>query len=221
MSKPRLASVVSEPAPEADLSWPASMVLTPLPKLDGDLDVTLEMSPVFRPRRHGYSTIEVDNYVAWVEGELRAARGSCQAVLHEFAELAGQLATCRAELDALKLSGSDSAELPIPEWASNRVRAILQLAAEEADDVRAAARADAVALRTEMLAEARAVLRQAQWQAQQIIGSGERAADFRVAAAEQQVLALRRERDQLVGALGRLLDSLDDAVVGASSVPIK
>src|SRR3954454_10235417 len=45
---------------------------SPWPNFSGDLDGMLTTAPVVRTAVRGYDRLQVDNYVAWAEAELRA-----------------------------------------------------------------------------------------------------------------------------------------------------
>src|SRR5512133_1670270 len=96
-----------------------------VPNLQGDLDELMDHRPVFRVRMQGYDRLEVDNYTAWVEGELVAVRREVDHLLRRFGE-------CSAELE---ISRRLLAEAPPGREAfpvSQRVRELLRLAEDEA-----------------------------------------------------------------------------------------
>ena len=124
------------------------------PNLRGDLDGLLDHRPCFRIALRGYDRLQVDNYVAWVETELQVAR-----------RLADQLATrygaCSAELEVAGRLLAHSAQAREFARVSDRMTEILQLAADEAADVTAAATAEAERIVSEARTRAAAMLQQA------------------------------------------------------------
>jgi cell division septum initiation protein DivIVA len=125
-----------------------------LPNLRGDLTEVLDHRPVFSSRVHGYDRLEVDNYTAWVEGELLAVRREVDHVLRRFGE-------CSAELE---ISRRMLADVPRGRPAfpvSERIEEMLRLAADEAAAITEAGAQEADRLTAEARAEADARLRKA------------------------------------------------------------
>jgi colicin import membrane protein len=147
------------------------------PNFNGDLNTMLESDPGFRGRLIGYDRLQVSNYVTWVETELLSRHRTCEETLHANAVIAAQLGACQAELRRLKQQVAESANNADPAHISDRVHDILQLAADEAADIRATREAEA----DQVLAQARfgaaTALQQARADAQRIVEA---------AAAEQQ-----------------------------------
>ena len=125
-----------------------------LPNLRGDLDELMDHRPVFRTRMQGYDRLEVDNYTAWVEGELVAVRREVDHLLRRFGE-------CSAELE---ISRRLLAEAPPGREAfpvSQRVRELLRLAEDEAAAITEAGAQNAERVIAEARTEADARLRKA------------------------------------------------------------
>jgi hypothetical protein len=213
------------------------------PNLLGDIDAMLNGVPGFRTKRHGYSPVEVDNYVLWLQQEFRAARRTAQSLLHSMMQLTEQLEAQRAESAVLASQPLDAKDLAA-HWLPQRIQSILQLAVKEADDVRAAAlaevhqlhqaaaaelrdkrecqlnelsaRADeAVEERRRMDAEAEARRQRLLAEVESLLESRERAAAERLLIVEQQIASMERTRDELLGNLHMLVSELD-AVLLAS-----
>jgi cell division septum initiation protein DivIVA len=89
------------------------------------MSIREQEAPDFSNTLRGYDRVEVDEYVAWLRNH--AALAEEQASRAEAA-----LAQCRREL----------ASTPTTTGISQRLAAMLQLATEEADEIRARARAD-------------------------------------------------------------------------------
>jgi len=144
------------------------------------MSIREQEAPEFASAFRGYDRAQVDEYVAWVrthavQAEDRAGR----------AETA--LAQCRREL----------ASSPTTVGISERLTAMLQLATEEADEIRARAQADSEATRTEATTTA------------------ERTID----EANQRRDAIQREIDELSSTREQLLQRLIELggdVVGAT-----
>jgi hypothetical protein len=211
------------------------------PNLLGDIDAMLNGVPGFRIRRHGYSTVEVDNYVIWLQQELRAARRTAQSLLHSMMELSVQLEAQRAESVGLASQQADAKDLAA-DWMPQRIRSILQLAVKEADAVRAAALAEVHQLHQAAAAELRDV-RESQRNAlaatadeaaeerrrmdedaearrqrllaevESLLESRERAAAERLMIAEEQLARIERRRDELLANVHALVSQLDAALL--------
>ncbi|WP_166509454.1 DivIVA domain-containing protein [Blastococcus sp. TF02-8] len=130
--------------PEADAPRP--------PRLTGDLDTLLDHRPAFRGSVRGYDRLEVDNYVAWAEGELAAAQREREHLLDRIVAGATELEISRRLL----------AERPQGRAVvSDRVGEVLRLAEDQAAQVMAAADADAARVLADARLEADARLRKA------------------------------------------------------------
>jgi cell division septum initiation protein DivIVA len=110
------------------------------PNLSGDLDTMLVTTPVFRRRLLGYDTLQVDNYVAWVEAELLTARRETDDVVDRYSR-------CWAELQVLRQAAGHSPAGREMAHLSERIGTMLELAADEAAALTAAAAAEADAQR--------------------------------------------------------------------------
>ncbi|PWW24120.1 hypothetical protein JD79_03298 [Geodermatophilus normandii] len=116
------------------------------PNLSGDLDAILVSPPDFRRRSLGYDRLQVDNYVAWVEAELQSSRRETEDVLERYGRCSAELALARQQL-AHSAAGQEMVHL------TERIGAMLQLAADEAAEVTATARAEAERLQAEAEAD--------------------------------------------------------------------
>jgi chromosome segregation ATPase len=106
------------------------------PNLLGDLDSVLEFQPDFRGSLRGYERSRVDSYVTWAERELQATRRAADELATRFGVCAAELERAREEL-ARSEAGREARRM------SERVARILELAAEEAAELRAAGAAEA------------------------------------------------------------------------------
>ena len=137
-----------------------------VPNLQGDLDELMDHRPVFRIRMQGYDRLEVDNYTAWVEGELVAVRREVDHLLRRFGE-------CSAELE---ISRRLLAEAPPGREAfpvSQRVRELLRLAEDEAAAITEAGAQNAERVIAEARTEADARLRKAHEIKEMAVGSAD------------------------------------------------
>jgi cell division septum initiation protein DivIVA len=144
------------------------------------MSIREQEAPDFSHTMRGYDRVEVDEYVAWLRNH--AALAEEQASRAEAA-----LVQCRREL----------ASTPTTTGISQRLAAMLQLATEEADEIRARARADSDAM-----------TRDATNQAERTIDD----ANQQRAAIQQEIDELTAVREQL---LQRLI-ALGGEVLGAT-----
>jgi cell division septum initiation protein DivIVA len=151
----------------------------------GDLAELMDHRPVFRVRLQGYDRLEVDNYTAWAEGELVAARRQVDHLLSRYGECSAQLEISRRLLaDAPRGRGA----FPV----SERVQEMLRLAAEEAAALTEAGEREAERIVAEARTEADARLRKAH-----------QIKEMAVAAADELVEHARRERATAAQAVER------------------
>jgi cell division septum initiation protein DivIVA len=114
----------------------------------------MDHRPVFRVRLHGYDQLEVDNYTAWAEGELVTVRREVDHLLSRYGE-------CSAELEISRRLLADAPRGREAFPVSERVQAMLGLAAEEAAALTDAGAQEAERLVSEARTEADARLRKA------------------------------------------------------------
>lgn len=163
------------------------------------LDSLLTTGPDFPVRMHGYDRLHVDNYVAWAESELAVARGEAEHLLARYSACAAELESSR-RLRTEAPRGRDVSPL------TDRVRDILQLAAEEASSMVESAKEEAAQILAEARAEADGRLREAQ-QIEQ--GAAATADEVRAIAA--------RERAEATGLLERARSEAADLIGGATA----
>jgi cell division septum initiation protein DivIVA len=130
------------------------VVDSPWPNLTGDLDTMLTRAPTFRTALRGYDRLEVDNYVAWAESELRAVR-------RETDDLVTRYGRCSADLEIAQRLLARSPEGQELTVISERMGAMLRLAADEAAELSAAGSAEAEEIIAGARTEADARLRKA------------------------------------------------------------
>jgi len=125
-----------------------------LPNLSGDIEEILGRGPSFRGALRGYDRVQVDNYVSWVEAELRTGRREISDLVQRYGECSTEL-----ELSRRLLAGSPEGQELVR--VSERIGSMLRLAADEAADLTAAGRAEAERLVTDARTEAEATRQKA------------------------------------------------------------
>jgi hypothetical protein len=116
------------------------------PRLDGDLAAMVGWDPDFRIRWRGYDQLQVDNYVAWVDTELTSSRVAHEQAVRMSTEIAARLGVCELELEQERQELAE-ARAAAATQVSGRVREILHLAAQEAEELRACGRDEAKLIR--------------------------------------------------------------------------
>jgi cell division septum initiation protein DivIVA len=124
------------------------------PNFSGDLDMLLTRAPVFRSAVRGYDRLQVDNYVAWAEAELRASRRETDDLVERYGRASAELEISRRLL-ARSPGGQEMSVI------SERMGRMLQMAADEAAELTAAGAAEAEQILAEARTEADARLRKA------------------------------------------------------------
>jgi cell division septum initiation protein DivIVA len=110
---------------------------------EGELSALLGPGPAFHIAMRGYDKGQVDSYLIRSESELTTAQAARDHAVKAHASIGTQLSSCQADVKKLRRELADSAANSEPAKISDRIRDILQLAADEADDTRAAGVADA------------------------------------------------------------------------------
>lgn len=210
------------------------------PNLSGDLTAMLESGPAFATVLRGYDRLQVDNYIAWAETELRAADRVTAELMRRLAASEAELYRARQLLaqcgqdrdlaglsdrvaDLLRLAAQEAAALTAADAA--RAEGILGGAAEQADliirrarqrEARAAARLEAAERRH---AEADAAVEAARAQVWAMLHEAAEERDrleaqtaARVAQAEQQLAELHSRQEHVRQLLRRLAGQVDAAL---------
>ncbi|MGY1616223.1 hypothetical protein ACI797_05705 [Geodermatophilus sp. SYSU D00691] len=137
------------------------------PNLSGDLNALLTTAPVFRSSVRGYDRLQVDNYVAWAEAELRAARRETDDLVERYGRASAELEISRRLL-ARSPEGQEMSAI------SERMGRMLQMAADEGAEITASAQEEAEQILTEARIEADARLRKAHEIKQMAVEAGDR-----------------------------------------------
>lgn len=156
------------------------------PGMTGGLDGLLADRPVFRVRLNGYDRLEVDNYAAWAEEELSAARRQADHLLNQFG-------ACSAELEISRRLLADAPRGRQVFPVSERVQEMLRLAAEEAAALTDAGAEEAERLVTDARTEADARLRKAHEIKEHAVRSGDEILEHARGVAAAQVERARAE----------------------------
>lgn len=194
----------------------------------GDLDQLLDRRPVFRRRHRGYDRVQLDNYVAWAEAELDAARRQCDYLLTRYGDCAAQLELARRA--PRSVTGPVSVRLgEMLRLAAEEAEVITAAGIDEAERIVAGARAEAEArlgkvagIREAAIAAGERLRAQARREAEQLLDSAaaRRDAAATEAAAElsavrTEVEDLRRQRDEARRSLERLTAQIGKALQAA------
>ena len=154
----------------------------------------------------GYDRSQVADTIERLEADFRIAIADRDAAAARTADLAGQLSAMHGEIESLRRKAA-TATAPTFENISERIQHMLQLAEEEAAEIRRAAEVDAVAVREQTAAEERALLErhaagqaevermlaEARQNAEQIAAKAQIRADELVAKAQERVARLDAE----------------------------
>jgi cell division septum initiation protein DivIVA len=154
----------------------------------------------------GYDRNQVAESIERLEADFRIALADRDAAVSRSADLAGQLSGLHGEIEALRRKAA-TASAPTFENISERIQHMLQLAEEEAGEIRRAAELDAQAVREQTAAEERALLErhaagqaevermiaEARQNAEQIAQKAQLRADELVTKAQERVARLDAE----------------------------
>jgi cell division septum initiation protein DivIVA len=195
----------------------------------GGLAQLFDRRPMFRRRHRGYDRFQVDEYVAWAEAELDAARRQCDYLLSRYGACTAQLEIARQapRTPRPSVTGRVSARLgEMLRVASEEAEAIAAAGIDEAERIVTDARLEAgarlakvTAIREAALAAGEELRARARRDAEELIRTAEaqRAAAATDAAAElaavrAEVDDLRRQRDESRQALQRLTAQIGQAL---------
>lgn len=169
----------------------------------------------FDTAMRGYDRRQVDEYVANLDDEVRAATADRDAAIARCADLAAQLASLHAQLESLRRQLRRATERPTAENVDTRVREMLDSAAAEAAKMRTDADGYVLATRRAADESAERVRANARFESEQIMAQAterhieadetfrQRIADVErhrgevSAQLEQDIARARAEEDQL------------------------
>jgi cell division septum initiation protein DivIVA len=193
----RRAEVSETPGPDSGRGVTAAgnfVVDPPRPKLTGDLDAMFTPAPAFRSAVRGYDRLEVDNYVAWAEGELDALR-------RETDDLANRYGRCSADLEIARRLLARSPEGQGMTQLSERIGTMLRLAADEAAELTAQGAAEAEEILADARTEADARLRKAAEIKQLAVQAADRMREEARLVRAEATTAVERARTEAAGIL--------------------
>ena len=171
-----------------------------------DLLPTHEAQHSFDVVLRGYDRNQVADTIERLEADFRIAIADRDAAVGRSSDLAGQLSAMHGEVETLRRKAAN-ASAPTFENISERIQHMLQLAEEEAGEIRKAAEIDAYAVREQTAAEERALLErhaagqaevermlaEARQTAEQIAQKAQLRADELVGMAQERVARLDAE----------------------------
>ena len=171
-----------------------------------DLLPTHEAQHSFDVVLRGYDRSQVADTIERLEADFRIAIADRDAAVGRSSDLASQLSSMHGEIESLRRKAA-TANAPTFENISERIQHMLQLAEEEAGEIRRAAELDAQAVREQTAAEERALLErhaagqaevermlaEARQTAEQIAQKAQQRADELVAKAQERVARLDAE----------------------------
>ncbi|RBY87203.1 hypothetical protein DQ244_17950 [Blastococcus sp. TBT05-19] len=152
----------------------------------------------------GYDRSQVAETIERLEADFRIALADRDAAVARTADMAGQLSALHGEVDALRRKAATQSA-PTFENISERIQHMLQLAEEEAGEIRRAAEADAMAVREQTAAEERALLERhaaGQAEVERMLGEARQ-------TAEQIAQKAQIRADELVGKAQERVARLD------------
>ncbi len=171
------------------------------PNVAGDLPTVLAAGPLFDRALAGYDRFQVDTYVRWAEDEIAVGDREREHLLARHVATAAALEEAR-ELLAHSSGGAELVRV------SGRIASLLAAAADQAEGIRAEARADrraAAAEAEQVLACARGVLADAAAEAERVLAvAAARAEETTAGAARALEAAERTRRDAEAAAAVRL-----------------
>ena len=161
------------------------------PRLDDDLTTVISADSGFRISWRGYDRGQIDRYRSRVETDLANTRIGYQRAVRAQGRLSDQLRAREADLARLRGQLTNS-----PSALSERLREILQLAEQDAEETRASAQAEA----GQTQADARAEADQVRADAEEVVKQAQEAAAeiLSRAHAEQQKSRADFEHEQAI-----------------------
>jgi cell division septum initiation protein DivIVA len=157
------------------------------PQLD-DRTTVMRTDARFHVAWRGYDRRQVDTYRSRVETELAAARHAHESAVRGQAEAAERLRATQAELVRVRGQITNS-----PSALSDRLREILDLAGQDAEQTRADALAEADQIRARATNDAQTIVRQARKTAEGIVSDAREDERKTKAEMEQAQAATRQE----------------------------
>jgi cell division septum initiation protein DivIVA len=136
----------------------------------------------------GYDRLEVDNYRSRVESELASTRTAYERAAQAHAQTTERLRAVQNDLGRVRSQLTNS-----PTALSDRLREILHLAEQDADQTRADAQTEADQIRSSAVADTETIVQQARAAAAEIVNGAREEQQKLMAEAEQLHAAARQE----------------------------
>ncbi len=155
----------------------------------GDLSTALDAAPMFRRTVAGYDRFQVDSYVRWAEDEIATAAREREHLLDRHLRTRTELEEAR-QLLSHSTSGTEFLRV------SSRIGALLAVAADEAESIRAEARTERAAAAT---------------QAEQTIAQGHRLLADAETEAQRMVAEAAPVVEEMTAEAGRIVDEAERA----------
>ena len=174
----------------------------PRPPLDADRTVVMSAEPGFRVGWRGYDRRQVDTYRSRVETELVSARSAHDRAVHAHAQTTERLRAAQSDLGRLRDQLTNS-----PTALSERLREILHLAGQEAEQIRADAKTEADQIRSRAGSDAEAIAQHARDTAAGILDGARAEQQKRQANIEEAQAAARQQLDDARAEAIRLRDT--------------
>jgi cell division septum initiation protein DivIVA len=170
-------------------------------EMDAGTTAVLGADTEFRIGMRGYDRHEVDTYRNRIESEISTLRAAHERAVHAHAQAAERLRAAKTEINRLRNESTNS-----PSALSDRLRDILDLAAQdadqtradaqnEADQIRADAQNEADQIRARATNDADQVVKQARAKAEGIVNEARSEQEKRQAEIQQAQAAARRQID--------------------------
>jgi len=158
----------------------------------------------FRVGWRGYDRGQVDTYRTRVESDLSATRTGYERAVRAHAEVAERLRVAQADLARVRNQLSDS-----PSALSDRLREILDLAAQDAHQTRLDAEAEADQIRARASNDAQAIVKQARRTAEDIVGETRSEQQRVQVEADELRASTKRELDETRAEAQQLREKAD------------
>ncbi len=139
----------------------------------------------------GYDRVEVDNYRSRVESELASTRTAYERAAQAHAQTTEQLRAVQNDLGRVRNQLTNS-----PTALSDRLREILHLAEQDADQTRSDAQTEAAQIRSSAVADTETIVQQAREAAAEIVNGAREEQQKLMAEAEQLHAAARQQIDE-------------------------
>ncbi len=161
------------------------------PQLDVDPALVPSADRGFGVSWRGYDRVEVDTYRSRVESELASTRTAYERAAQAHAQTTERLRAVQNDLGRVRNQLTNS-----PTALSDRLREILHLAEQDADQTRADAQTEADQIRSSAVADTETIVQQAREAAAEIVNGAREEQQKLMAEAEQLHAAARQQIDE-------------------------